>query len=163
MAASRPSVLLVESAQDDREMYAEFLRAHNFAPLEVETTDEALRAASTADVIVTGIRVPGSFDGVELVRRLRHDGATKHKALIVLTACVFEPDLSRAHAAGCDVFLPKPCLPETLLAEIQSVLHRGRELRTQSERQRLRVAKASLKSTHLLEESRRLQARLREK
>jgi DNA-binding response OmpR family regulator len=147
------SVLLVDSAQDDRQMYARFLHENHFLPLEAETTDDGLRAASNADIIVTGIRVNGSFDGIELVRRLRHDEQTRTKPLIVLTACAFEPDQQRAHMAGCDVFLPKPCLPETLLAAINDLLIHGRDLRLESERGRRRAADARLKSRRLIEHS----------
>src|SRR6266581_2425294 len=76
-----------------------------------EVTEDALALARTTDIVVTGIRVPGPFDGVELVRRLRANDGTKHKPIIVVTACAFEPDQQRACAAGCDAFLPKPCLP----------------------------------------------------
>src|SRR5688572_6875689 len=111
------SILLVEPPEDDRPMYAEFLRANGFSVTEVDSTDAGLSAAAAADLIITGIRVPGSFDGIELVRRLRRDKRTKATPLIVLTACTFEPDQARAFDAGCDVFLPKPCLPDMLLAE----------------------------------------------
>jgi CheY-like chemotaxis protein len=116
----RSTVLLVESNQDNRDMYAESLRTCGFAVLTANTTDEGLRCASDADVIVTEIRVPGSFDGIDLVTRLRHAVATKQKPIIVLTACTFEPERQRVYAAGCDVFLPKPCLPEQLV----NVIHR---------------------------------------
>src|SRR5205085_582242 len=78
--------------------------------------------AVTADVIVTGISVPGPFDGVELVRRLRANEPTRHKPILVLTASAFAPAERRADAAGCDAFLPKPCYPDKLLAEIRRVL-----------------------------------------
>jgi len=123
------SILLVEPPEDDRPMYAEFLRANGFSVTEVDSTDAGLSAAETADLIVTGVRMPGSFDGIELVRRLRDDERTKRKPLIVLTACTFEPDQSRAFAAGCDVFLPKPCLPEVLLKEAQRLMEHSRCLR----------------------------------
>jgi DNA-binding response OmpR family regulator len=161
LAASHVSVLLVESRRDDRQMYAEFLRAHEFTALEVETTDDGLQAARNADVIVTGIRVRGSFDGIELVRRLRRDDATKNTPLIVLTACAFEPDQSRAHTAGCDVFLPKPCLPETLLSEIEVLVARARALRSKSTHGRMRAAKARLHSQQLLRRSRTVHDSLR--
>jgi two-component system, cell cycle response regulator DivK len=117
-----PTVLLVEDPQDDRTMYAEYLRLQQFRAIEVDSTADALAMARTADVVVTGIRVPGPFDGVELVRRLRANAETTLKPVIVLTACTFEPDRQRALDAGCSVFLPKPCLPETLTAEIRRVL-----------------------------------------
>ena len=143
------SILLVEPPEDDRPMYAEFLRANGFNVTEVDSTDDGLSAAHGADVIVTGVRMPGSFDGIELVRRLRDDERTKSKPLIVLTACTFEPDQSRAFAAGCDVFLPKPCLPEVLLQEARRLLEHSHRLRKTVDevrehgRQRLRHAQPS--------------------
>jgi len=81
-----PTVLLVDSRQDDRRMYAEYLRATGFHPVEIDDTADGLALAMTADVIVTGIRVGGPFDGVELVRRLRDGDGTRDKPIIVLTA-----------------------------------------------------------------------------
>jgi two-component system cell cycle response regulator DivK len=117
-----PTVLLVDSPQDDRAMYAEYLRACGLNPLETNNPVDALMLATKADVIVTGIRLTGPFDGVELVRRLREGDGTRTKPIIVLTACVLEPDRHRARAAGCDAFLPKPCLPERLASEICSLM-----------------------------------------
>jgi CheY-like chemotaxis protein len=157
------SILLVEPPEDDRPMYAEFLRANGFSVTEVDSTDDGLSAAHAADLIVTGVRMPGSFDGIELVRRLRDDERTKRKPLIVLTACTFEPDQSRAFAAGCDVFLPKPCLPEILLKEARRLIEYSRRLRKDVEharehrRERGRQAKAVLENaTTTVQEGRRL-------
>jgi CheY-like chemotaxis protein len=103
-------------------MYAEYLHTLGFTVLTADTTDEGLSRASNADVIVTWIGVAGSFDGVELVRRVRQTDGTKHAPIIVLlTACVFESDRQRALAAGCDLFLPKHCPPEALISEIRAV------------------------------------------
>jgi two-component system cell cycle response regulator DivK len=71
---------------------------------------------------VTGIRVPGPFDGVELVRRLRADDRTKDKPVIILTGCAFQTNRDDGDGAGCDAFLSKPCLPATLVSEIRHVL-----------------------------------------
>ena len=103
-------------------MYADYLRACDVNPIEIGNTTEALRRAHQADVIVTGIRVDGPFDGVELVRRLRAGDDTHDMPIIVLSACAFEPDGQRALAAGCDLFLAKPCLPDRLLDEIRAIL-----------------------------------------
>src|SRR5258708_21218961 len=103
-------------------MYAEYLRIVGLHTVEIDDTADALALAHTADVIVTGLRVHGPFDGVELVRRLRERDGTKDKPIIVLTACAFESDQQRALAAGSDGFLPKPCLPDALLTEIQREL-----------------------------------------
>jgi CheY-like chemotaxis protein len=104
VAVSQGSIILVEPPEDDRPAYAAHLRDHGYSVTEVDSTDAGLSAAQAADLVITGVRVGGSFDGIELVRRLRGDDRTKDKPLIVLTACGFEPDQSRAFAAGCDVF-----------------------------------------------------------
>ena len=116
------SILLIERDDASRVMYAEYLQTLGFSVLTADTTDDGLTRASDADVIVTWIGVPGSFDGVELVRRVRQADRTKHPPILVLlTACVFESDRQRAFAAGCDLFLPKHCPPERLVSEIRAV------------------------------------------
>ena len=113
-------------------MYAEFLRGRGFAVTEVDSTDAGWSAAPEADLIITGIRLAGSFDGIELVRRIRGDARTKHTPVIVLTACAFEPDQARAFAAGCDLFLPKPCLPEDLLQQAADLIRQATQIRAQA-------------------------------
>jgi CheY-like chemotaxis protein len=117
-----PTVLLVSDDQDDRGMYAEYLRLRGCLPLEAATTDEALRRVLDADAIVTDVRVAGSCDGLEFVRRVRSDQRTHAKPVIVLTSWVFDPSREEALAAGCDVFLTKPCLPESLVLEIRRLV-----------------------------------------
>jgi CheY-like chemotaxis protein len=118
-----PTVLLVEAARhDDRALYGNYLRGLALHTVEIDDTADALALAFTADVIVTDVLVPGPFDGLELVRRLRTDEQTSDKGVIVLTACSSEADEQRAYAAGCDGFLSKPCLPAALLAEIRRVM-----------------------------------------
>jgi two-component system, cell cycle response regulator DivK len=124
LSSSKTTVLLVDDARDDRAMYAEFLRLHGFAVVELDQTPDAQRLSGDADVIVTDVRVPGAFDGIELVRRLRADERTRDVPIIVLTACAFEIDRRRSLAAGCDLFLSKPCLPDELLTEIRLILER---------------------------------------
>ena len=72
------SILLIDRDDDSRVMYAEYLQTFGFTVLTADTTDDGLTRASDADVIVTWIGVPGSFDGVELVRRVRQTDRTKH-------------------------------------------------------------------------------------
>ena len=100
-----PTVLLVENVQDDRAMYAEYLRLLRFRVIGIGAARPPYRQAATADLVVTGIRVPGPYDGVELIRQLREATDTRRMPVIVLTACAFESDQLRAQQAGCDLFL----------------------------------------------------------
>jgi CheY-like chemotaxis protein len=65
------SILLIEPDDDSRARFAEYLHTFGFTVLTADTTDDGLTRASDADVIVTWMGVPGSCDGVELVRRVR--------------------------------------------------------------------------------------------
>ena len=122
----RHIVLLVQPERDDRDMYVEFLHHVGLRPVCVSTATEALRVANLADVIVTGLLLPGPLDGPALVERLKRDEKTKQIPVIALTACAWDLERERALAAGCDLFLPKPCLPQELAREIRRLLpHRA--------------------------------------
>lgn len=130
-------------------MYVEFLRYHGFAVIGASDARDALTAAPQADVIVTGIRLAPSMDGVELIARLRHDERTHQTPIIVLTACAWNTDRERAERAGCDVFLSKPCL-------LSDLLHHVRQLLTESKRRRarcMRIKADLLKSRAKVSES----------
>jgi two-component system, cell cycle response regulator DivK len=118
-----PVVLLVQRSRDDSlEIYAGFLRHHVLAVIPVSDARDALMLAPQADIVVTGMTLDGPMDGVELVSRLRYDDGTRSTPIIVLTACAWPTDRERADRAGCDVFLPKPCLPNDLLGEVRELL-----------------------------------------
>lgn len=103
-------------------MYAEYLHHSGFAAIAVSNVKAALTFAPEADIIVTGIVLDDTVDGVELVSRLRCDYGTMHKPIIVLTACAWRRERERAEHAGCDLFLSKPCLPDALLREVRLLL-----------------------------------------
>jgi CheY-like chemotaxis protein len=103
-------------------MYGEFLGHHAFLAVPVSTARIGLTIAPNADVIVTGLLLPGDMDGIEFMARLKRDQRTKRIPLVVLTACAWKTDRERAEQAGCDAFLPKPCLPDNLLREVRRLL-----------------------------------------
>jgi CheY-like chemotaxis protein len=103
-------------------MYAEFLRCHGFVVIPVSDARHALTLAPLADIVVTGMHLDDPMDGVELVSRLRNNEPTRSTPIVVLTACAWPKDRERAEGAGCDVFLPKPCLPNDLLGEVRQLL-----------------------------------------
>ena len=124
MASSNnaPVVLLVQTNDDSLEMYREFLAHKGLTAVAVYDADDALSNARNVDVIITGIRLDGDIDGIELVSRVRLDDDTKHKPIIVLTSSTGNTERQRAESAGCDLFLTKPCLPDELLREVHLLL-----------------------------------------
>lgn len=117
-----PVVLLVQQPNDDLHMYAEFLTHKGLKAVPISSGAEALAAAPSADIVVTAIVLDRGMSGVELVQRLRADERTKHKPIIILTASAWRAERERARAAGCDLFLPKPCLPDDLLRHVRLLL-----------------------------------------
>ena len=123
-----PCVLIVDDFQDNREMYAEFLRFSGFRVEEASNGHEALEKAARLlpDLIVMDLSLPG-IDGWEATRRLKRDVETKHIPVLALTGHALAGYSEGARQAGCDAFVTKPCLPEELLAEIRRMLEgRGR-------------------------------------
>src|SRR4051812_46071936 len=145
-------VLIAQPPDDDAlDMYAEFLRCQGLTPVPVTTATDALIAAPTADLIVTGIRLPGECDGVELIKRLRSAEQTQHKPIIVVSACAIDSDRARVKRAGCDVFLPKPCLPEDLFAEVRRLLATSQVLRSRAHNARGRAERLTEKSNKFMD------------
>jgi two-component system cell cycle response regulator DivK len=93
-------ILLVQPERDDRDMYTEFLRYRGLRPTAVSTVWDALAVAPRADVIVTGLLLPGHMDGIELITRVKADARTRATPVIVLTACAWHSDRARAERAG---------------------------------------------------------------
>lgn len=73
------------------------------------------------DVLLLDLALPG-IDGWEVARQVKGDHATRSTLIIALSACVFPGDIVRATDAGCDVFLDKPCYPQTVADEIRRLV-----------------------------------------
>jgi CheY-like chemotaxis protein len=132
---SMTTIVLAHAGTDDRRMYAEYLRAHGFRVKEAATTDVALSELAHCELLITGLLVPGSFDGVELIRRTHELDAAL--PIIVVTACGVERVREAAQTAGCNELLLKPCFPEHLAETVWRLLdtpheHRRRLVRAQS-------------------------------
>src|SRR5438105_3415137 len=122
--ASAPLVLVVESDQQTREMYTEWLNYSGFRVAEATHADEAFEKAHSLNpsIITTGIGLLDGPDGCVLCERLKGDDGTKQIPVLVVTAWAMGGHVERARRAGCDAVLIKPCPPTVLLSEIQRLL-----------------------------------------
>lgn len=116
-------VLVVDDFEDNRQMYATYLRFFGYVVDEAVTGTEALASASEKrpDLIVMDLSLPG-LDGWEATRRLKADPKTQDIPIVVVSGHALEGSVKSARDAGCDVFLRKPCLPQALLAEIKKLI-----------------------------------------
>jgi len=108
-------------------MYAESFRRRGFCTLQAGSADDALRLATELPpaAVVTDLRLAGRQSGLDLARSLKHDSATRRVPVVMLTGAVLTHDREAAAHAGCDLFLPKPCLPDAL-SQVVSTLIRQR-------------------------------------
>ena len=119
----RPLVLLVEDQADLRQLYAEQLTLSGFDVIQAANGADAIADTTThgPDVVLMDLSLPG-IDGWEATRRLKADAHTAHIPIVALTAYDGAGELQRATSAGCDWFVPKPCPPDALVAELRRVL-----------------------------------------
>jgi two-component system, cell cycle response regulator DivK len=126
-AASPRRVLLISDSEDEREMYAESLQRSGFCTLQASTAADAFRLASELPpaAIVTDVHLEGEEDGLHLTQRLKQDERMKGVPVVILTGYVYTRDREAAARAGCDRFVPKPCLPDALLEVVSTLVGRG--------------------------------------
>jgi CheY-like chemotaxis protein len=119
----RPLILIVEDEAELRELYVEQLTRSGFDVIEAENGADAIThtASQDPDVVLMDLSLP-VVDGWEATRRLKSDRKTAHIPVVALTAHDGSQDLQRATHAGCDWFVPKPCPPDALIAEVRRVL-----------------------------------------
>jgi DNA-binding response OmpR family regulator len=132
MVGTQATVLLVNSFDDGRDMYAEYLRYHGFAVRGINEPEAALslKPNETPDIVVTDVIFPESdMDGAALIRALRRRPDYSEVPIIVVSGLVRSADRERTRAAGADRFLIKPCLPDQLLSEVEAALSCRRERR----------------------------------
>ena len=119
---ARPRILLVEDHADTRLMYGEFL-GPDYDVMAVGDGVAALEAleGQVPQIIVTDLALP-RLDGFELIARVRGDARFASIPIIALsgyTGVEHDQRMTRVHPI---TVLQKPCLPETLVQEVEKNL-----------------------------------------
>ena len=116
-----PLVMIVDDDRDTRELYDAYLAIWGFETSTAANGAEALHRVEVdgerPDVVVLDIRLP-LVDGWDVTRTLKGNPKTAETFVIVLTGDTEPESRARSKAAGCDLFLEKPCVPEHLVVEV---------------------------------------------
>lgn len=115
----RPRVLVVDDVDDNREMYMEYLGLAGFSVMgavDGATAVEAARSHRPA-LIVMDLSMPG-VDGCGATRILKTDPKTRDIPVFAVTGHAEASYREQAMAAGCDLFIAKPCSPQDLVEHI---------------------------------------------
>jgi CheY-like chemotaxis protein/two-component sensor histidine kinase len=129
------SVLVVDDDRDTLEVVTTALRQEGADVHEAASVSAALELLQkySFDVLLSDIAMPGA-DGYDLMRALRAMMRTGPSPVaIALTGFAAGQDQERAHAAGFDIYVPKPVDGAQLRAIIHQALDRRRPSSSTSE------------------------------
>jgi two-component system, cell cycle response regulator DivK len=120
-----PSILIVDDAEDNRALYAEYLEFFGLCVAHAVDGEHALLKVMRVqpDLVVMDLAMP-VLDGWEATRLIKTHPKTKQIPVIAITGHTAKENLKRARAVGADVVLTKPCSPESLLMVIRELLAR---------------------------------------
>lgn len=118
-------ILVVEDEAAIRDMLCFTLQTAGYEVLQAANAEEAWRILQreAPDLVLLDWMLPGT-SGIQLLQRLRHNGALAGMPVIMLTAKGAEQDQVEGFDAGADDYVVKPFSPKALVARIQAVLRR---------------------------------------
>jgi DNA-binding response OmpR family regulator len=152
VAPFNPHVLIVDDAEDDREMYATYLTSIGGCRVtQAANGRDALSALAgeRPDVVVLDVMLP-DLDGIEVCRQFRSRPESAKTVVVAVTALPLKSlEVDRLIHAGTDSVLLKPCTPDALLDEIRSLLRQSADLRERATRERARAHKLQTHSQEL--------------
>jgi two-component system cell cycle response regulator DivK len=118
-------VLVVEDNDKNRKLVRDVLTYRGYEVIEAENGEEGVRLAKERRprLILMDIQLPG-IDGIEALRRLRADDATRAIPIIAVTASALDRDRQKIMAAGFDGYQAKPLNVKGFMAAVEAVFGR---------------------------------------
>ncbi|MEP1471785.1 MAG: phosphate regulon transcriptional regulator PhoB [Halieaceae bacterium] len=119
------TVLIVEDELAIRDMLRMALEIAEFRCLEADNilAGHAMIVDERPDVVLLDWMLPGG-SGIELLRRLKREDATRDIPVIMLTAKTAEDNVIQGLDVGADDYMTKPFAPRELIARIKALLRR---------------------------------------
>ena len=120
-------ILVVEDNDMSRKLVRDLLVVKGYTIVETETGEEGVRLAQERgpNLVLMDIRLPG-IDGIQALRRLRAEVATRGIPVMAMTASVMASDRQRVLDAGFDAFQSKPIKINDFLTAVEQLLERHR-------------------------------------
>jgi len=119
--------MVVEDEKEIRDLVRYNLERAGFRVATAADGEQALEEifASRPDALVLDLMLPGR-NGLEVLRELRGEAATRELPVLLLTARGAEMDKLLGFDHGADDYLTKPFSPRELVARLQALLRRSR-------------------------------------
>ena len=119
------TILIVEDNPQHMTLAATLLELEGYTVLKAENAEDGLALARNRkpDLVLMDIVLPG-MGGIEAVKQLRADTATRTIKVIVLTSFRDKYREADILASGANAFLPKPYHHQDFLNTVHSLLGR---------------------------------------
>jgi two-component system cell cycle response regulator DivK len=116
-------ILIVEDNENDLYLSSYILRHEGFEVITAGDGDDGIRLAleERPDLILTDLHLL-NVDGYQVIQTLKSRADTKAIPIVAITVFVYPIDRQRAYDAGCDGFIEKPFVWETLVQQVRSYL-----------------------------------------
>jgi two-component system phosphate regulon response regulator PhoB len=124
---SANKALIVDDEFAIRDMLRMALEIAGFDVVEAENILDAHRLVvdERPDIVLLDWMLPGG-SGIELLRRLKRNDATRDTPVIMLTAKTAEDNVIQGLEVGADDYITKPFAPRELVARIKALLRRAK-------------------------------------
>ena len=122
-SSAAPIVLVADDDPDILRLVTLRLEKAGFSVLNAADGEEALRAVHEhrPDLAIVDVRMP-KMDGLELIRRIRSDDASREMGVIALSAAAQDANLAEGLEAGADEYIRKPFDPKELIELVRAQL-----------------------------------------
>ena len=118
-------ILVVEDNEKNRKLVRDVLTFKGYTIVEAETGEDGVRLAKerSPKLVLMDIQLPG-INGIEALRQLRADDATRAIPVIAVTASAMDRDRQTIMAAGFDGYQSKPLNVKEFMAAVEAILAR---------------------------------------
>jgi DNA-binding response OmpR family regulator len=125
-------VMVIEDEKEIRDLVRYNLERAGFRVTAVADGEQGLERifAARPDALVLDLMLPGR-SGLEVLREVREETATRDLPVLVLTARSAEMDKLLGFEHGADDYLTKPFSPRELVARLKALLRRSRPAGTE--------------------------------
>jgi len=119
-------ILIVEDNEKNRKLVRDVLQFKGYQILESETAEEGIRLAREKKpaLVLMDFHLPG-MNGIEALKVLRADAATRSIPVIAVTASAMTEDRQKIMAAGFDGLQTKPIHVKDFLDAVAQILKKS--------------------------------------
>jgi len=120
---TRKTILIVDDSEFVRSYHSYILEQAHFQVITALDGCDGLEKlyGNACDLVLTDINM-SNMDGYEFIRRVRADGKYGALPIIIVSTESEGRDKTKGFEAGANLYIVKPCSPETMVENIRMIL-----------------------------------------